>query len=125
MLPEEASQISQQMKSLSLEAVQLADDPANSPLWHEIGEETISAYYEAALSCTPAVDPGDLNLLYTPLHGTGARFVPEMLARAGFRNVEQLRLRWFDGSYTLPLPNQRAVCPSMGLAKRSCGDPRC
>jgi phosphoglucomutase len=122
MLPEEASQISQQMKSLSLEAVQLADDPANSPLWHEIGEETISAYYEAALSCTPAVDPGDLNLLYTPLHGTGARFVPEMLARAGFRNVRTAQAQMVpDGSFpTLPLPNpeeQDAFALSMELAK--------
>lgn len=107
LLPGDASRISKRMRELSLKDVQLVEDVSTSPLWHELGEETVSAYYDACLAQIPRVEPGELKVLYTPLHGTGARFVPEMLARAGFAHVKTVAAQMVpDGSFpTLKLPN--------------------
>lgn len=122
LLPEEASRISAQMAALSLEDVKLADNPKASPLWHELGEDTISAYYEVSLGQMPKVGQGELKVLYTPLHGTGARYVPEMLARAGFADVKTAGAQMVpDGRFptvALPNPEERGAFElSMDLAK--------
>ena len=77
-----------------------------------VGDEIYRAYYESAKSYL--ADPetlketaGKINLVYTPLHGTGARFVPELLKQIGFTNVytveEQMQP---DGHFpTVNVPN--------------------
>lgn len=122
MLPEEASRISEQMKTLSLADVKWEKNAAQSSLWHELGEDTISAYYAASLAHAPQVDAGNLKLLYTPLHGTGARYVPEMLAKAGFENVQTVGPQMVpDGAFpTVSLPNPEekdAFALSMKMAE--------
>ncbi len=107
MLPHEAAEISAKMGALSLADVKTADNAEASPLWHAIGEETVNAYYDAVLELAPQIEAGDFRVLYTPLHGTGGRYVPEILRRAGFKDVltveEQMQP---DGSFpTVDLPN--------------------
>ncbi len=60
----------------------------------------------ARLRSAATVDPG-LRIVYTPMHGVGWRYVRELLAGAGYRDVhavdEQARP---DGNFpTLPFPN--------------------
>lgn len=107
MLPDEAALISQQMASLTLEDVKWLTNAEESSLWHEIGDETITAYYDRVLEIAPEIDPGDLRVLYTPLHGTGGRFVPEILERAGFKRVKTVAAQMVpDGSFpTVSQPN--------------------
>ena len=85
MLPHEAAEISAKMGALSLADVKTADNAEASPLWHAIGEETVNAYYDAVLELAPQIEAGDFRVLYTPLHGTGGRYVPEILRRAGLK----------------------------------------
>lgn len=88
MLTEEASKISTQMGQLGLESVQVHRQPEDSPLWHWLDEEVIQSYYQRVLEISPKVENTEsLRVLYTPLHGTGGRFVPEILEKAGFSQV--------------------------------------
>lgn len=56
-----------------------------------IGEEVDRAYLEmiAGLSLSPEAVRANrqMGIVYTPIHGTGVRLVPESLARYGFENV--------------------------------------
>jgi len=56
-----------------------------------IGKETDKAYLDAILTLTLSREltskENDLKIVYTPLHGTGVKIVPEALKRAGFNNV--------------------------------------
>lgn len=81
-----------------------------------IGYETDEAYLEKLLEariCPDAVKEcaENLNVVYTPLHGTGHRLVPEILKRCGIKNLylvpSQMTL---DGSFpTTKLPNPEFV----------------
>ncbi len=56
-----------------------------------LGSETDEAYLDAVLSTVIDKDAfegaSDLRIVYTPLHGTGYRLVPEILRRAGLENL--------------------------------------
>ncbi len=56
-----------------------------------IGKEVDDAYLKAILSLTLSQEliseDNDLKIVYTPLHGTGVKMVPEALRRAGFKNI--------------------------------------
>ncbi|MDD4656985.1 MAG: phospho-sugar mutase [Bacteroidales bacterium] len=56
-----------------------------------IGKETDEAYLNAILSLTLSSElitkENDLKIVYTPLHGTGVKMVPEALKRIGFKNI--------------------------------------
>lgn len=107
-LTEEASSISTQMAKLGLESVQVHPNPEDSPLWHWLDEEVVQAYYKEALEIAPKVDSAKgLQVLYTPLHGTGARFVPEILEQAGFTTVTTVKEQMIpDGNFpTVGYPN--------------------
>lgn len=86
-LPYEAFSISSEMTRLGLDDVKLDANPEGNLLFQWIGQEVIDAYYTNLLAIAPQVEPGKLRILYTPLHGSGGRFVPEILQRAGFTNV--------------------------------------
>lgn len=110
-LAEEADVISSHMAALSLEDVFIDKNPKGSELWRECGEELLDAYYERLLAITPDVEGGhDLRILYTPLHGTGARFVPEILRKASFHAVSTVTEQMVpDGDFsTVRSPNPEA-----------------
>ena len=89
-----------------------------------IGAEMDEAYYDMveSLSVYPEVieRQKDLKIVYTPIHGTGIKLVPEVLKRLGFRNVhfvqEQIEP---DGNFpTVVYPNpEESEAMSIGLKK--------
>ena len=59
----------------------------------------------------------DMGIVYTPLHGTGYKMVPEALAMYGFTNVHSVREQSItDGNFpTLRSPNpEEPGCPCHG-----------
>ena len=76
-----------------------------------VGKETDESYYENVLR--QSIDPevirrqADMKVVYTPLHGAGRVFVPQILKRAGFSNVITVPEQMIpDGSFpTVRFPN--------------------
>lgn len=70
-----------------------------------IGKETDEAYIRAVLDCRicPEVTAqygNSLNIVYTALHGTGYRLVPEVLRRAGITNLRTVERQMIpDGNF--------------------------
>jgi phosphoglucomutase len=89
-----------------------------------VGAEMDEAYYEMvkSLSVNPEViaRQSDLKIVYTPIHGTGIKLVPEVLKRFGFNNVtlveEQIKP---DGNFpTVVYPNpEESEAMNFGLQK--------
>lgn len=106
-LTDQASSISTQMAKLGLDSVKVHPNPEESPLWHLLDDQVEEAYYKTALEIAPQLSSRDLRVLYTPLHGTGARFVPEILAKAGFEKVSTVTEQMIpDGNFpTVGYPN--------------------
>ncbi len=113
--PEHADTVSASMEALDIfEDVKLADfDKALADgLIIMLGEETDEKYL--AQVTAQAVNPeavkavaDDLAIVYTPLHGTGHKLVPEVMKRIGLKNLytvpEQMII---DGDFpTVPKPN--------------------
>ena len=73
----------------------------------EIGEEIDQVYYERIVSLCGSESTGDLQVVYTPLHGTGLRTTENVFPAAGIRNlivVEEQRTP--DGLFpTVDSPN--------------------
>ena len=93
--PEHASVVSEIAHSTDIfEGVKKADFDENvkSGLIEMIGRETDEAFLKAVLDCR--LDPettkkygNSLNFVYTPVHGTGYKLVPEALKRSGITNL--------------------------------------
>lgn len=108
MLTEEALEISSEMERLGLAHVKFEPNPQNSPLWHTIGDDVIQSYYDQLLNIAPPSEYNrNLRVLFTPLHGTGGNFVPEILKQAGFTQVQTVPEQMIpDGDFpTVPFPN--------------------
>lgn len=89
-----------------------------------IGKEVDEAYIEMvkSLSVYPEViaKQHDLKIVYTPIHGTGIKLVPEVLKRFGFTNVHIVEEQQEpDGNFpTVGYPNpEEKETMSIGLAK--------
>ncbi len=111
LLEEDARKISSQMAALRLEDVTVHPHPETSGLLRQVGDEVIQSYYKRLLDIAPRVEGGhDLKILYTPLHGTGARFIPEVLGKAGFTAVSTVAEQMEpDGEFpTVNYPNPEA-----------------
>ncbi len=113
--PEHADTVSASMEALDIfEDVKLADfDKALADgLIIMLGTETDEKYLAQVVA--QAVNPeavkavaDDLAIVYTPLHGTGHKLVPEVMKRIGLKNLytvpEQMII---DGNFpTVPKPN--------------------
>ncbi len=113
--PEHADTVSAEMEALDIFTdVKLADfDRAlANGLIVMLGEETDEKYLAQVVA--QAVNPDavkavadDLAIVYTPLHGTGHKLVPEVMKRIGLKNLytvpEQMII---DGNFpTVPKPN--------------------
>ena len=113
--PEHADTVSASMEALDIfEDVKLADfDKAVADgLIIMLGAETDEKYLAQVVA--QAVNPDavkavadDLAIVYTPLHGTGHKLVPEVMKRIGLKNLytvpEQMII---DGDFpTVPKPN--------------------
>ena len=92
--PEEAREIYLRMRRVDYFDVQVMEEAQarRAGLIQTIGAEVDEAYYEATASLLqwPRMlreKGGDLQLVYTPLHGSGLVPVTELLARVGLTNV--------------------------------------
>lgn len=75
-----------------------------------IGEEVIEKFLDAVQKCSMGIGQetaANLNIIYTPLHGSGKDFVMETLRRAGFENVTLVQEQaGYDGDFpTVKKPN--------------------
>ncbi len=113
--PEHADTVSAEMEALDIfEDVKLADfeKALADGLIVMLGEETDEKYLAQVVA--QAVNPDavkavadDLAIVYTPLHGTGHKLVPEVMKRIGLKKLytvpEQMII---DGDFpTVPKPN--------------------
>ncbi len=108
--PEHASRVSDLASSIDPLVVPLAG--ADSPLIRPLSAETDDAFLTAVLASrlSPSLDAEqgkDLHIVYTPLHGTGYRLIPECLRRAGFTDVRLVEEQAVpDGDFpTVASPN--------------------
>lgn len=111
-------------------AIQSVDDirfDGNADLVTLIGEEVDEAYLEQVIGKN-VVNPEvihrqhDLNIVYTPIHGTGITLVPKALAKIGFTNVSIVQEQATpDGNFpTVVYPNPEeteAMTLAMNQAK--------
>ena len=105
----------------SIREVRTESDPA---LIHSIGKEVDDAYLDCL--CTLSLNPeinrknGDMKIVYTPIHGSGVRMVPEILRRYGFTNVINVPEQDIpDGNFPTvksPNPEEKAAL-DLALAK--------
>ena len=107
--PKAAAEVSRLMAGLTLADVKVDHSFHSSPLWHWIDAEVCEAYFQKLARLAPPSNDYDMGLriVYTPLHGAGAQFVPRALSQAGFHHVylvtEQMEI---DGEFpTVMIPN--------------------
>ena len=96
-----------------------------------IGEETDKKYMEEvrklSLNSEIIKRHADMGIVYTPLHGTGYKMVPEALAMYGFTNIYPVREQSItDGNFpTLHSPNPEepgALAMALDLAREKGAD---
>jgi len=86
--PHDVDIVNEVEKINSIKEVRMDADPA---LIHRIGEEVDQAYLKciSSLSLNPEINRKyhDLKIVYTPIHGSGVKMVPEILKMNGFTQV--------------------------------------
>ena len=110
--PEQADEVSAEIDRTDIfDGVLLADDDELDGRTEVQGRDNDEKYIEKVLGLSAGqrviAQNGDMPIVYTPFHGAGYRLVPEVLRRAGFRNIipveEQMVL---DGDFpTVKSPN--------------------
>ncbi|MBQ9470558.1 MAG: phospho-sugar mutase [Bacteroidales bacterium] len=77
------------------------------PIGRELDEVYLNAVASLSLSPDNNLKHSNLNIVYTPIHGTGIRLVPMALRRFGFAHVSLVQEQCTpDGSFpTVPSPN--------------------
>lgn len=119
--PHDEAVIEEVDKIGSVDEVKWTGGEANITL---VGAEIDNAYLEMVkgLSVYPDIiaRQHDLKIVYTPIHGTGIKLVPEVLKRFGFTNVTIVQEQAVpDGNFpTVVYPNpEEAEAMSIGLGK--------
>jgi len=119
--PHDNGIIAEVQKINSMREVMTDSDPA---LIHSIGKEVDEAYLDSL--CTLSLNPeinrkhSDMKIVYTPIHGSGVRLVPDILHRFGFKNVINVPEQDIsDGNFPTvksPNPEEKAAL-DLALAK--------
>ncbi len=117
--PHDKNVIKEVEKIASVDNVKWSGDPENITI---IGKEIDEAYMEmvTGLSVYPEIiqKQHDLKIVYTPIHGSGIKLVPEVLKRFGFTNVHIVKEQMEpDGNFpTVGYPNpEEKETMSIGL----------
>ncbi|MCG8483668.1 MAG: phospho-sugar mutase [Clostridia bacterium] len=98
------------------------------PLMVSIGKEVHEAYYKALLKTSISDDINkNIRIVYSPIHGTGMRCVPEILKRRGFVNIDIVQEQNLpDISFsTVKVPNpenEETLTMAVNLAKKKDAD---
>ena len=109
--PEEASVVAGKMEHCSYTPPILPEAQAREQgLIRPAGEDVFQAFREAVAKQARPVDPAAkaaLNIVYTPLHGTGANLVPGLLEREGYTGLRPVEAQMApDGRFpTVRTPN--------------------
>ena len=119
--PEHAAVVCEKIAGCDMFSVPMAD--LSDKHIHVIGSEIDEKYIDAVLGCVIDRDAlkefgNSLNLVYTPLHGTGYRLVPEAMRRAGISNLTVIPEQAVpDGNFpTVASPNpENKPCFKMAL----------
>lgn len=119
--PEHAAVVCEKITGCDMFSVPMAD--LSDKHIHVIGSEIDEKYIDAVLGCVIDRDAlkefgNSLNLVYTPLHGTGYRLVPEAMRRAGISNLTVIPEQAVpDGNFpTVASPNpENKPCFKMAL----------
>lgn len=119
--PEHAAVVCEKIAGCDMFSVPMAE--LSDKHIHVIGSEIDEKYIDAVLGCVIDRDAlkefgNSLNLVYTPLHGTGYRLVPEAMRRAGISNLTVIPEQAIpDGNFpTVASPNpENKPCFKMAL----------
>lgn len=119
--PEHAAVVCEKIAGCGMFSVPMAE--LSDKHIHVIGSEIDEKYIDAVLGCVIDRDAlkefgNSLNLVYTPLHGTGYRLVPEAMRRAGISNLTVIPEQAVpDGNFpTVDSPNpENKPCFKMAL----------
>lgn len=119
--PEHAAVVCEKIAGCDMFSVPMAE--LSDKRIHVIGSEIDEKYIDAVLGCVIDRDAlkkfgNSLNLVYTPLHGTGYRLVPETMRRAGISNLTVIPEQAVpDGNFpTVASPNpENKPCFKMAL----------
>ena len=110
----------------SIEAIKRADfeDGIRSGLIQVIGDDIMDTYISRlAEKALRSLKPSETVIVYTPLHGTGYRIIPEVLRHFGFRNIFPVESQARpDGNFSTvksPNPEERdALTLALELARK-------
>ncbi len=110
----------------SIEAIKRADfeDGIRSGLIQVIGDDIMETYISRlAEKALRSLKPSETVIVYTPLHGTGYRIIPEVLRHFGFRNIFPVESQARpDGNFSTvksPNPEERdALTLALELARK-------
>lgn len=119
--PEHAAVVCEKIAGCDMFSVPMAE--LSDKHIHVIRSEIDEKYIDAVLGCVIDRDAlkkfgNSLNLVYTPLHGTGYRLVPEAMRRAGISNLTVIPEQAVpDGNFpTVASPNpENKPCFKMAL----------
>jgi phosphoglucomutase len=126
--PHDKGIIEEVRKIKSVSEIASGGDPARIVM---LGEETDRKYMAEVrkISINPDIirRNADMGIVYTPLHGTGYRMVPEALEMYGFKNIHTVREQSItDGNFpTLRSPNPEepdALAMALDLAREQKAD---
>ena len=125
--PEHASAVSASVAKTDLFSVKKmsVEEGIRAGRIRMLGKETDEAFLEAVLGASLAdgdilSHAKDLNIVYTPLHGTGAKLIPECLKRLGVPNLRTVYEQMIpDGNFpTVLSPNpENPGCFALAIEK--------
>jgi len=89
--PHDANIVNEVKQIASIDDVKFDGNPA---LIHTIGEEIDEKFLRRSAAKAMNRDliekHADIHIVYTPIHGTGVKMVPEVLKRLGFKNIHHV-----------------------------------
>ena len=87
--PHDKNIIAEVAKITDVNMIQLGKNPQNITILDEKFDEIyLNKVHELSLSPESVKKHHDMKIIYTPLHGSGVRLVPESLKKFGFTNVK-------------------------------------
>lgn len=118
-VPPTDSQIMQRIEATGFDDIEFE---ANESLIHEVGDEIDQAFINACLDCANIEVSGkeDFKVVYTPLHGTSVKILPQVMQKAGYSSFFVLEEQSTpDGDFpTVKSPNpEEPEALSLALAK--------
>lgn len=128
LVPPQDAEIIQVIEDLSYDQINFkANESLIEYIDKKIDEAFINSTIENASFNTPAQAKKNLNVVYTSLHGTSIKSIPDVLAKAGYTNVNIVPEQAVpDGNFpTVKSPNPEepeALSMAMALAEKLHGD---